>query len=108
MTKLLDDISTLTNIPDNILKKLVKVSNYSITHTIYEGIVSNKSEVSIDLGIGELEIYLAANQIRYRFIPSNELEKDIIKTIQNKVSPIAITLDDSLKTKIDKCYKELI
>ena len=105
---MIEDTAILTNVPEYVLKRFIPICNNIICHSIYESQVQGKPQTNIDLGIGELQIFISNDSIRYKFIPSNILEKTITTTVCNKVSPIAVQLDNNLKEKIDKSYKELL
>ena len=108
MKKLIEDVSILTNIPEHVLKKLVLTSCYSVSNAIYEKLCEGENECVIDIGIGELQIYIGSSSIKYKFIPSDMLEEQLIQAVSNKVSPLTVSLDNSLREKIEKSYKELI
>jgi hypothetical protein len=46
--------------------------------------------------------------IKYRFVPSKELENILIKTVTHRTSPIILKLESNLQEKIDRTYKELL
>ena len=108
MTNLQNDLCTLTNISENTLKKLIPISTYCIGHAVAETHAERREITEIDLGFGELDIRVVENQIKYRFIPSKELEDCLVRTVTTGCSPIITTLDTKLQEKIDKVYKELI
>lgn len=108
MLNLLNDVAILTNVPEGLLKKFIPVCNYCISHKLYETCAEGKQESIIDLGIGELHIQIADDYLKYKFIPSKELEKLLIQALENDASPISCKLYKDLQCKIDKLYKELI
>ena len=62
----------------------------------------------IDLGFGTLLIKLEDDIIKYKFIPSSVLETNIKETVQKKKNPLVAAVDESLVSKIERCYKELL
>lgn len=108
MNNLLNDISTLTNIPFYILNELSDKSILSISHSVYEGLLENEPLTEIDIGIGTLYIKLEDANIKYKFIPSKKLEKEVAETISSKQSPLVKEVDDSFRSKIDYAYKKLL
>lgn len=108
MTELLDDVSLLTDIPETFLKKLVNVATKCVSHSVYEGLTKHEDVVIVDIGLGELHIKIFPNEIRYKFIPSPNLETDIVNSIKTRTSSIAHTLDSNFVTKIQRAYKELL
>lgn len=108
MANLIEDVSVLTDVSQNSLYKLCEVTEYCISHAVHEGICKNESSVSIDMEFGRLDIYIQKHEVKYRFVPSKELESKINKTIISKESPIALKLCSNLREKIDKSYKEYL
>ena len=108
MINIIEDISVLTDVSTNNLKKFVNVANFAIGHAVYESICSHDDIVSIDIGIGELRVKHEENKIYYKFIPSKDLEKLIVDTVVNGTSPMITKVDSKLQEKIDRAYKELI
>lgn len=108
MKNIVEDLAILTNIPEYILKRIVSIANYSISHSVYEHVCENKNEVSIDIGIGKLKLYIGTDTIRYKFIPSDCLETQLINMLSTNTSPLANSLENSLKEKVEKSYKELL
>ena len=108
MIDLVEDVSNLTCVPDHILKKFVPIINYSIAHGVYETKISDKSTTVVNLSIGELHIQHENNSVKYRFIPSVDLEKLVAQTITTNRSPIVSTIEKNLEHKIKHAYKELL
>lgn len=108
MTKLIEDVSTLTSIPENLLKKLVKVSNYCVGHALHEALCEQQDYVTVDIGIGDLQLKLQDNTLRYKFIPSRELEDALVTTVKSGTSSIIVQLDNTLQEKIEDTYRGLL
>ena len=108
MINLIDDLSTLTNVSDKTLLKFVPVSNYCISHAVYEAICSYEEVAVMDVGIGELHIKIDNDKLAYKFIPSKDLESMLIKTVSKNCSPIISKLELNLQKRIDAAYKELL
>lgn len=108
MNNIIEDVNILTDVSENTLKKFVPVINYSIAHSVHEALTRKENIVSIDLEIGELDIRVDAEGIRYRFTPSKDLELLVKKTVTSKTSPIITKLENNLQNKIDRAYKELL
>ena len=108
MINLIDDISKLTDVPCKTLNKFVPIANHCIGHAVHESYCSQSDITEIDLGYGELHIKVDASGIRYRFIPSKELETLLVKTITTKRSPIIEKVEKDLQEKIERAYKELL
>ena len=108
MINLIEDMSILTTIPKSAIIKLMDKESYIITNGIENNLISGESITEVDLGIGVLSILTEGNQIKYRFVPSNHLEKAIKKTVKNKKSPLTDKLEKTLVKKLTDVYKELL
>lgn len=108
MSNLVEDISKLTTIPDGVLNKLVKKALYCISDEIEESILEQKRFAEIDIGIGTIYLELNSENVRYKFIPSKELEVAVKDTIVNKRNLLQDTLEMTLVTRITNTYKELL
>lgn len=73
MTKVISDVSKLTNVPVKLLEKLSDKVIYSINDAVEESVLSGEYTTDIDLGIGTLSIYLDEDCVKYKFIPSAKL-----------------------------------
>ena len=108
MTRLNEDVSVLTNVSTKTLDKFINISTACIGHAVHESCCEKSNISIIDIGIRELHIKIDDCEIRYKFVPSKELEKTLIQTVTTKNSPIISKLNENLQEKIDKTYKELI
>ena len=108
MVNLIKDVSVLTDVSENTLNKFVPLCQYCIGHAIHEAECIRSDIAEIELGFGELHIKFDEDCVRYRFIPSKELEKTIVKTLTTHNSPIILKLESNLQEKIDRTYKELL
>ena len=108
MTELLEDISELTKVCDTTLKKFIPTINYCIGHAVHESECKQEDITIVDIGFGELHIKHDSSTLKYKFIPSKELESILVQTILSKRSPIMTKLELDLQEKIDRTYKELL
>ena len=108
MKDLIKDVSVLTDVNEHTLNKFIPICNHCIGHAIHESECLQEEITEIDIGFGELHIKVDEGAIKYRFIPSKELEKLLIKTITQHTSPILLKLESNLQEKIDRTYKELL
>lgn len=108
ISKLSQDLSNITGIPkltlDNLNDKIISC----IGHAVYEASLNKEPVVELDLGFGILYIKMENLDIKYKFIPNTKLESLISFTILNKESPLVLDAEKSLKTRIEKTYKELL
>lgn len=105
---LISDISLLTTLPDKTLRKLCDKSNECICHNVLESIQEGSSEVSIDISIGTIKIFIENDELHYRFIPSHRLEDMLIQAICTGKDPLVSHIEESLSAKILNTYKDLI
>lgn len=108
MTNLIKDISTLTDVTENTLNKFTSICTHCISHAVHESDCLHEDTTKIDIGFGELHIKIDEESIRYKFIPSKELEHSLIRTVTTHTSPIITTLETNLQEKIDRTYRELL
>lgn len=108
MTNLIEDVSVLTDVSENLLKKFIPVCTYAIGHAVHEQQCSKQDLTEIDLGIGMLKIQVTDAQIKYRFIPDKLLEKTLIQTVTTRRSPLLTKLDCNLDERLQRTYRELL
>ena len=105
---LISDISTISTIPDKTLRKLSDKGIECICHSVLETINDDQYETSIDIGIGTLKIIKEAEELHYRFVPSNKLEQMLVSSITTNTDPLIAHIEESLNTRILNTYKDLI
>ena len=104
MIDILKDLEDLTTIPKEKLNKLVDKVNWIIVDALDE---SSDKVIDLDIGIGTLQLVNDKNLI-YRFIPSKDLEKAIVKYFETGVNPLQNNLEKTLAERIINVYKEII
>lgn len=105
MYDIINDLATITTVPNSSLDKLVNKANWCISHCVNECMINDKDVVEMDIGIGKLYIKLD-NNLKYKFIPSDNLSKCINDTIQNKKSPLICAAEESLSCRLRDTYKD--
>lgn len=108
MSNLLEEVSVLTDVSEATLRKFIPIIDHCIGHLVYEGICEKQEIIEIDLEIGRIDVKVGHDGLKYKFIPSKELERLIVNSITTKSSPILTKLEKNLQDKIDKSYKELL
>lgn len=108
MGKMIDKLSELTTIPNKALNSLVEKSSWIICDEIYTNLLQNINTTSIDIGIGTLIIINEEDSIRYKFIPSKQLEEAIVDVCTKKKNPLTFNLETALAKKITDTYKDFI
>ena len=106
-TDVLQDLNVLTTIPTASLQKLFDKVQYVICHTLEESILEGEDVTEIDLDFGTLIIKIEDGTLKYRFVPSVKLNKNIKTTITSEKSPLTGEVEATLKDRITKTYKEL-
>ena len=105
---LVDELTTITGIPKKILMKLVATAKFSILQSLEEMILKKDNLCEVDLEIGILLISLEDEELKFKFIPSNSLEKDIIETIQTGKNPMEENIYNNITSALEKTYRELL
>ena len=105
---LFDDLCTLTGVSKLSLQNLSDKGVSCISHGIIECIQNTDAQCEIDIGIGILYIKLEEEAIKYKFIPSKNLEETVAFAVKYKASPIALKADKALGDRIENAYRSLI
>lgn len=108
MENLIEDVSVLTDVSETLIKKFIPVSTYCISHAVFESLSKDETVTEIDIGIGQLLIKTDSTSVKYRFVPSKELEKSVKQSVTTGYSPMITKIDNSLQEKIERAFKELI
>lgn len=105
---LMNDLSKLTTIPKNTLAKLSNIAQSIIASDVYTTMIKSKDDVAeINLGLGILYIGIKDN-IQYKFVPSGDLEVLLKDTINNRVDPLKVKIEETLVNRILNAYKDLL
>ena len=108
MQNLINDLSTLTNIPIDIWEKFIDIAHMDIAHYAFETISQKETSLSIDIGLGILYIKYEDDNIKYKFIPHESLEREVEEAFVNKKSPLVEVSTKKLTTRLKNAYKEFI
>lgn len=104
----LEDLSVLTTIPKDTLNNLFKKINLCICDEVQDSSLKNEEISKINIGIGYLIISNSEDQIKYKFIPSEDLENNVKETLIEGKNPLQRTLERNLVNRILKTYKDII
>lgn len=107
MSNLNEKLSILTTIPEKSLSKLTEKSYYVVSDIILEDIMNDKDVSEIDIGIGTIVIQHSGDSIKYKFIPSRNLDITVKSTVINKKNTLEYILEQTLKDKVTNTYKDL-
>lgn len=99
------DLSTLTTIKESVLAKLNEKIVWCISDAVCKSVYNRDDSASIDLGYGNLIIKFDNNQIKYKFIPSKELEEAVTQAVITERNSLVEALETSLADKITNVYK---
>lgn len=109
MNNLIQDLSTLTTIPEDALLKLKDKIIWVICDSAESELLSGEGLIKVDLGIGTLLLSISEDdEILYKFIPSANLEDALKETFINKKNPLKLKLEKLLANKIIKTYKDMV
>lgn len=104
---IIEDVSKLTTIPEVALNKICEKIEWCICDSVQEMKMAKEDNIILNIGIGKIEIIDEDDVIRYRFIPSTNLESSVKETILNHQNPIQINTEKMLKNKILNTYKDI-
>lgn len=107
MYNIIEDLTTLTTIPESALVKLMSKYNMLISDYVLQDKLTSNDITQINIGIGTLIISNTDYTLSYKFIPSLELEESLVNSLRTKSSPLEITLEKALSERITKTYKDL-
>lgn len=106
--KISSDLSKLSNIPEDIIKKIFDLTSYCISNTVYESLLNNEQLTEIDLGFGELIIKHDLKDLKLKFLPCDNLELDL-KNVNNGGKPeLYHKIEKAVVAKLSDLYKEII
>lgn len=104
---LIEDLNTLTTIPNGTLNKLVDKVNYIICNDLEEAMLNSDNTMELNIGIGTLILTLEDDSLEYKFIPTQKLENSIVSTIKDKKNPLEVNIENALVSRILKAYKDM-
>lgn len=108
MINILEDVSTLTNVKEHVLAKIVSCVNYAIVDNVLEQKIGDKDNVSFDIGIGTLSIFFVDDTLQYFFKPSRELEDGLVNAVNGGKNELELKLVHSINNHIYKTYKDML
>lgn len=100
-----EDLSTLTTINESVFTKLVNKIEWCISDGVEKAIKSGENQVNIDFDLGTLMINFDNEQIKYKFKPSQKLEKVVTNTVINERNDLVLNIEESLISKLTNTYK---
>lgn len=104
---IIEEISLLTTVQKLSIDRLCKQAIKCICSDICDAKLLDMDNLCLDIGIGNLFIYITNDEVKFRFEPSSYLDSSIIDTILTGKNPIKDDIEQSLLNKINTTYKEL-
>lgn len=108
MNKLEESISKLTTIPKDAMSDIFTLTDEIICDEFLNCIDEGEDVSVVDVGIGTLSIMLVDGGIEYKFIPSEELEKMMVSTVESENSPLVNHLNREITKRVITKYKNLM
>lgn len=99
------DLSKLTTINEQTFNKLESKIIWCISDCICESLKAGDNMSVIDLGFGSVIISFDNNEIKYKFKPSNSLEKAVSNAVINERNDLVLNIENSLISKLTNVYK---
>ena len=110
MHNIVSDVSILTTIPEKTLAKFFRKMVFCICQAVQEDLLDEnnpKDITELNIGIGTLYIKHVGTDLKYRFEPSEYLQKSLIATVSNKENLLKEFLDKALAKSFIEVYKDL-
>ncbi len=102
----INDLGTLTKIPNKLLQELSHKLNLCIGSAIHDAVLNKEDVAIINVGIGSLSVNLADMQCK--FIPSKDLKTAIKNSLNSKVDPMELQLEQALTDKLIAICEEVL
>ena len=102
------ELSELMCVPLAVLQRLNTNLLTVIGSHIYTSKLEDDNCLSLDIGIGQLNILVLGDSVKYKFIPSNKLEKVVKDVIVSNVDPLEKCAEEELSERILTLYKGLL
>ena len=102
---LIKDLSVLTTIPEKNLHSLVNKYIWCIYDNVHEQHLKNET-INIDLEIGNLYITIIDDIVKYKFIPKEDFNSQILKVLQGE-NILKTKVGKTLVDKICNTYKDM-
>lgn len=102
------DLNTLTTIPVQRIQEFFEKMVWCICDDVEDTKLAKEKALTINIGIGWLDIYFDEDNVKYKYTPSNSLNKAVIKTLNEGKNPLEAAGVKALAEKFIKTYKEFI
>lgn len=99
---------TLTSVSAKAAEKLVRGCEYAIADALADARAEGANEASADVGFGSLRMKYEDGVLKWRFKPSEALEKASIDAISRGKNALSDELGKALSAKLTEIYKDLL
>lgn len=103
---ILNDLSTLSKIPNKIINEIVKKECLCIGSAIHDAMMQNEDAVIINIGVGTLSVELSTKQCK--FVPSKDLKTAIKRSLDDKVDPVELEINSEIVEKLLNICDEVL
>lgn len=97
-SNIINDLSTLVKVPIKALTELYKKECLCIGSAVHDALTADEDVAILNIGIGTLSIELKTKQCK--FIPNKELKTAIKRSIDGKVDPVELEIEQELINKL--------
>lgn len=102
-------MSSLTNLPASFLNQLYKLNMLAVSNELHTQMVSKEPIKKVSLSTyGELRIHQENGNLIYKFLPSDEFNSIIRKTIIERKDQLEEKLEERLVKKIYDNYSDFM
>lgn len=105
-SNIINDLCTYTRVPNKIMTEIISKETMCIGSAIHDAMLAQEDVALLNIGIGTLSIDLASRQCK--FLPSRELKSTIKKSLDEKVDPIELELEQAAIEKLMKVFNEVM
>lgn len=102
----INDIGVLLKLPNKVTTELISKANLCIGSIICDARDNGDQTVIINIGIGTLSVNLIDMQCK--FVPSKDLKTAIKDSLNSKVDPLELALEEALAEKLLSICEEVM
>lgn len=99
---------TLSTLAPKAADKFILGEKYAIVDAVADFREKGMDGTDIDIGIGTISMTFDEGKLKWKFIPSKELESWCIDSLVHRKNLLPESLGRALATKLTLLYKELI
>lgn len=103
---IIDNLGTLTKVPNRILTELVNLTNLCIASAISDAKLQEQQTLSLNIGIGTLGIDLI--NMDCKFVPSKDLKLAIKSALDGSGDPLELEIEQAMIDKLITICEEVI